>query len=52
MYCGHGSSFQGITTVNGCNCITCGAAKNTGATHHAFCINGSENAQRYSDAHK
>ncbi|WP_424732644.1 DUF2769 domain-containing protein [Methanoregula sp.] len=52
MYCGHGSSFQDISTVKGCNCITCDIGKNAGATHHAFCIGGSENAQRYGDGHR
>ena len=47
LFCAHGTSFHCITEPKSCICPGCPVTKQAGLKHQAFCVMGSEMAQRY-----
>jgi hypothetical protein len=47
MFCAHGTSFHCITENKGCVCPTCPVTKPLGLKHQAYCMMGTEKAQRF-----
>lgn len=47
LFCAHGTSFRCITEGKGCRCPGCPVAKSIGLKYNAYCLTGSEKAQRF-----
>lgn len=50
LFCASGKSFMCISENKGCICPACPITDAIGLKHTAFCIKGSEKAQRYESA--
>ena len=50
LYCIYGRSFACITEDLGCMCPACPLIEDLGLLNLTFCLNGSEQAQRYENA--
>jgi len=47
LFCAHGTSFHCISQNKGCVCPNCPVTKAIGLKYNAFCLMGSEKAQRF-----
>ena len=47
LYCAHGTSFHCVTEGKGCLCPGCPVTAPLGLKHQAYCLMGTEKAQRF-----